>query len=59
MIIYRVVRIAETDNCEFWRNAQLLIWVTPVVNPILYSFLSKKFRERLQVLVHYLKIRSV
>ena len=43
-VLYRLIRIAEVAHCEFFdKLAVKVIWISPVLNPILYSFMSTKF----------------
>lgn len=49
-ITYRLIRVAESKNCEFFDDwAKAVIWISPVLNPILYSFMSKKFVRQFKV----------
>ena len=51
-ITYRLIRVAESKNCEFFDDwAKAVIWISPVLNPILYSFMSKKFVRQFKVVV--------
>lgn len=51
-IAFRLIRVAESKNCEFFDDwAKAVIWISPVLNPILYSFMSKKFVRQFKVVV--------
>ena len=48
-VIYRIVRILELPNCTIFRTvANTFHWLGPILNPIMYSFMSAKFRRQLK-----------
>ena len=47
-VIYRIIRILEIPNCIIFRTvANTFHWLGPILNPIMYSFMSAKFRRQL------------
>ena len=47
-VIYRIIRILEIPNCVIFRTvANTFHWLGPILNPIMYSFMSAKFRRQL------------
>ena len=47
-VVYRIIRILEIPNCIIFRTvANTFHWLGPILNPIMYSFMSAKFRRQL------------
>ena len=52
-VIYRLVRLSESKQCTFFHEwSRSVIWISPLLNPILYSFMSKKFVRQFKVVIN-------